>query len=613
MNLPAPFEDELSYSVLARFADQMGTCNAASFGQLVFGVPRVRPIVEFPSRLDALLPRLLPGSPYGAVSLVKKHSLFPYFSSFLSKPRAQIALDDVIAGRAAIAFGRLCINSIRNTLRLRFCEACISQDLHAGREPYWRRVHQLPGSIICVRHGYMLKEGVSVRGVDRIGFVSISRMLSEGSLTHDLHTDAPKALLFKLASSSQALLDRPDAVVGGDLGPAFYEMLRAAGWANGKRLAATNIMDHVRGKFGDDILAQISVHHRKFRSAAEPRKHGHSTDWLANCLRVRGSIAHPLPYILILTACDLGAADLLAFSPQETAPPSFPLERPCANSLCTEYDPPVPRPLSGTIGDGMRLIRCPNCGFAYRQDGNCAQRKAWRISDFGDLWDAALRSECESGDASVQEIERRLGCPIQTIKRRAIDLGVWNPRWSNQSRSFTESLSSSSWEARRARSRERYRSNWLALATKHPCQGRRALGRHDEVTYAFLREFDSEWLDSTTPLVPRGMPRPTPDAERKERDAKLATLIDAAADAIARSDEPQRITRNAIARALGRTSLRISPVCMPLSTAAIRNRVETAADFAERKTSLKAPTAEAWDGYTSAHQPPSGIGGHPAL
>jgi hypothetical protein len=259
----------------------------------------------------------------------------------------------------------------------------------------------------------------------------------------------------------------------------------------------------------------------------------------------------------------------------------------------------------------MRLIHCPTCGFAYKQDVNCARRRYWRIVEFGHLWDAALRGECETGSASVLEIERRLGFPIETVKRRAIDLCVWHPRWSDQTRSYMENMKTSTWTARRARSREKYRSKWLLLARKHPGLGRRALGRFDEVTYSFLREFDFDWLDRTTPPVPRGRPSPTSDAEQREKDAKLATLIDAAADAIARSLEPQRITRTAIARALGTTALRFSPVRMPLSTAAIQNRVETGADFAKRKASLKAPSSEAWDGYISVHQLPSGIGEHP--
>lgn len=119
-----------------------------------------------------------------------------------------------------------------------------------------------------------------------------------------------------------------------------------------------------------------------------------------------------------------------------------------------------------------------------------------RIADLGSLWAAALRRECENGDATKLELERRLGCSTETVKEHAIALGLWHPRWGAETRQFIEKKINSKWDPRREGSRERYRTVWLRLAKKFPNEGRRALGRRDEVTYAFLRTYDAEWLDA---------------------------------------------------------------------------------------------------------------------
>ncbi|BEU25794.1 TniQ family protein [Paraburkholderia caribensis] len=43
-------------------------------------------------------------------------------------------------------------------VRPRYCEHCFEEDQQAGRDEYWRRSHQLPGCILCHRHGCWLAE-----------------------------------------------------------------------------------------------------------------------------------------------------------------------------------------------------------------------------------------------------------------------------------------------------------------------------------------------------------------------------------------------------------------------------------------------------------------------
>ena len=584
--LPSSYHDEILYSVIARLGDHMDLRDAPSLNQFVFGLLRVRPTIEFPPRLDALIPRLLPGSSYTATTLVGDHSLFPYFSSFLDEKRARSAFNHVVAAQAVPAFSELCITSIQNHLRLRFCQECVHLDRSEGREPYWRRVHQMPTCVVCPDHGCMLREGISVRGSETVGFVSISRMLAEIPATQAIGADAPINLLLRLARSSRVLLHRRDPLRGADLMPVFFERLRVLGWTHGQRVASTKLMKHVRTRLGPNILARIGVNHSLYNSTTDPAAHGSSTDWLGRCFRIRERVRHPLPYLLTLASLDQDASDLLADAyaePVPTTPQLF--DRPCGNVVCPDYDPPVPRPLPSASGEGMFVVQCPTCGFTYRQSTLASVVNQKRIVDFGPIWDEALRRECEKGDANKHKLECRLGASTVTIKRRAIEVGVWHPRWGDQTRSYVEAIIDSKWEAKRERSRKEYRGKWLKLVEAHPEEGRRALGRLDEVTYAFLRSYDRAWLDKTTPFIPRGSGGGS--APAADRDAKLAALISVAADVIAGLAEPTWITRQAIARELGKAALKLNPDRMPLSVAALARCTETLAAFLKRRARME--------------------------
>ena len=580
--LPTPYEDELFYSVVARFADRMGLLTPPAVAQLVFGLSRITPTVEIPPRLDRLIPRLLPHSPFTPDELIANHSLVPYFTAFMGEDRAEAARAAVLAADAIRAFARLGINAIQNPLTLRLCTGCVASDREEEREPYWRRRHQLPGVAVCAAHNLPLQEGVSVRGDEWAGFVSISRMSDAGMPTQPVAASAPRETLIAVATASAILLDRDCSLRGGDLASRFFRLLQTGDWQYGRRIASTKLMAVVTERLGADVLADIGVHHPRYNSRTDPSLRGRSTDWLAQCLRVRGSVSHPLPYLLLLLALDIDAASLLDEDPGiGTAAERTPvLDKPCGNPVCPDADLPVPRPLPGLAIEGMIVIRCETCGFAYRQSPNASLPRQKRIVDFGSVWDDALRHECENGDATKLEIQDRLGLDIYTIKRRALDLGLWHPRWGKQTRETTRERNEREWIAKREESRWRYRAKWMELAAHAPGAGRREIGRLDEVTYQFVRTHDADWLDKVTPLVARRQPG---SSGRGESDAHLANLIRDAAEDIRAARPPKQVTRAAVARALGKTVLRLNAAKLPESVAALTAVAETPAEFAERR------------------------------
>lgn len=575
--LPDPHEDELFYSVLARHADHMGLHDTSAFNQLVFGTARLRPTIEIPPRLDLLLPRLLPGSPFTGPSVIANNSLVPYFTTFMSEAAIAEATERVMRADMVPASSQLGVTTITGALRLRLCEECVDADQRARREPYWRRAHQLPGCVVCHAHGSPLRDGPSVRSSESAGFVSVSRALDAGDVL-DLRRIDHLGLATTVAIISNAFLNRAVRSDGEERLALVYELIRERGWRHGARLAARNLVDHAVETYGPDILAIVDVHQDTYRPAGGGGA-GKSTDWLATCLRVRSRIKHPLPYILLMAIAGVDAAALLD-GRAAAAGRAGPVTRdgPCGNVVCSMYDPPVPRRLPST-GQGLVHVACPTCGFAYRQSADCTIPKNRRITTYGHVLDDAIRRECEVGDGTRPQLEQRLGLSIETIKARAQVLGVWHPRWGKQTEAHIKKKRQGQWTARRQRSAQRYRRKWLGLAQRHPGLGRVALGRHDPTTYSFLRTYDREWLDQVTPKVIRA-PAPTPSSA--DADEHLAAAIDAAADALFAADPPVRVTKQAIARSMGKGVIRLNSTRMPRSAAALDERAESLAAFNAR-------------------------------
>lgn len=575
--LPEPYEDELFYSVLARHADHMGLHDTAAFNQLVFGTARLRPTIEIPPRLDLLLPRLLPGSPFNGPGIIANNSLVPYFTMFLSDRTIAEATQRALQADMVPAFSQLGVKTIISALRLRLCDKCLDADRKAAREPYWRRAHQLPGCAVCHVHGTPLRDGPSVRSSESAGFVSVSRAFDAGDIL-DQRTIDHLDLATAVATTSKAFLDRTDHSRGEERLALVYELIRDRGWRHGSRLAARDLIDHAVETYGPDILAHLDVHQDTYRPIAGSGS-GTSTDWLATCLRVRSRIKHPLPYILLMAIAGVDAANLLdGRAEADGSAASATRDGPCGNVVCSMYDPPVPRPLPAS-GEGLVHVACPACGFAYRQSADCTSLKNRRITTYGHALDDAIRRECEVGDGTRPQLEQRLGLSVETIKARAQTLGVWHPRWGKQTAAFITKKRQSQWTARRQRSGKRYRRRWLELTQRHPGLGRLALGRHDPTTYAFLRTHDREWLDQVTPKVVRG-PAPTPSPA--DADEHLANAINVAADALFAADPPVRVTKQAISRSMGKGVIRLNPTRMPRSAAALDERAESLAAFNAR-------------------------------
>lgn len=312
--LPPTYPDELLYSLLARTHRCLDLSGPKRTLDILFGSRSVRAGVALQAHLGALSDRLPADRHLSARRLAHDFTLFPYLTAFQREfVRASVlnALIDGPANSINVRLG-LAATTVRSPVALRYCPACRAEMLQFHGELYWRRVHQLPGVLVCPDHGVALADSLVVPG--RTGqheFVAadedncpplraVPDWTADGTIT---------ALLTKIAqASSQILVDPPNGQAAERRRDRIWVGLRGLGFGKGRtRIRQHSLETEFRSVYGP-VIPLIP--------AADP------ANWLVTFLRGRQRALHPLRHLLLELFIDIRSSGVACPLPVETLPPS---------------------------------------------------------------------------------------------------------------------------------------------------------------------------------------------------------------------------------------------------------------------------------------------------
>src|SRR5437899_1583292 len=158
-HFPDPYDGELLYSVLARFADRMHYPTPNTTLRELFGRGHGVPAIELPNKIDQLVKQLPPGCPYTSDEIIQKYTLLPFYAPFLPERNYELVFASMKGNgprttqlRAGIIAGR-----INPPEFFRTCPVCDEENLARYCETYWRRLHQIQGVEVCPIHSVFLE------------------------------------------------------------------------------------------------------------------------------------------------------------------------------------------------------------------------------------------------------------------------------------------------------------------------------------------------------------------------------------------------------------------------------------------------------------------------
>ncbi|MCL2427200.1 MAG: TnsD family transposase [Oscillospiraceae bacterium] len=579
---PTPYPDETLYSVLCRLHLRLGHPSYRQLNEKIFE----RPIIlntYVPQGIGNLALCLPENAMLTPEYLIRQTTAFPYFTPFLSQERKNsffkyIEKEDISKRNSFPRIGAGRLRQPKN-LYLRFCESCWREDNQAWGEPYWHRVHQLPGVLICHQHGEPLRDSPVLITLANRKFYPASLDMIEKSNFCDSFKDNMLEKLALLSRNSQWLLENghlygPYDQVYIKYGLWFYN----AGFASlSGRKWLNKIYHAVNELYSRELLKLVGAYDYDI-----------AITWIKRILFYPSRLQHPMYHILLHILLAGSTSEFLNGYCQEPLPYGKG-PWPCRNTVC-------PHNLEDVIENidiryiyslPKALFKCPYCGFAYRRQHPIPKEKQYtgkvNVESYGNLWQQKLREYFIEQGLSATRTGEYLQCSRNTVKKYAVKLGyvksddvtghekkyVPKPK-QNPKPVLTESEKRIMW-----------RQTWKQLLTENPGASRTSLKRLAPSCYKWLWENDRLWFDKHLPASQN-----THHYDWAAHDSEILERVQEAVNIFRNAtDRPIRITLHRIALHIGIVHLRkkYRLIRMPKTSAFISESVETIDVWRKRK------------------------------
>lgn len=518
--LPRPYPDELLMSVVARYCAHVGGPVGDEARRRWFGQSLTTPLA-LPEDAERFVASTNLGM--GGEDLLNRHTLLPYFEAY--DPHYEGARGRVVA------LVRRNANHFRRAPRkryllawpafLRFCPACVADDLRIHGETYWRRYQQLPGVLYCADHGRplwrsALTSSMRLNGRPAVDASQAVRIGAEPDC--DAFPSTAAALAIEIAKRTRALMDGPFGRWRANPRRSDYRdaLIRtASGGGTKDRLGEETLVRLFETTFGTALIERSGV-----MGTARNRWY-----WLGRLVTDETTSWPPLRHVMFQVMLD-EVRKVRPSAPPDAAEPS-PWEDfgagpwHCPNPLGRHSGPTISAVrISKEAKVPTAYAACP-CGleFTFRPGPDPQRPVPRKVYQAPPDWPGLARRWFDDG-VSKREIAERLnvrGCSVPTILKPD----------GSRCPSVRDRL-----HARRA--------DWEQL-----CGGPGGYAAAMEANgnlYRWLLSHDREWLNSTRAEdAPRRAVRPKRGRDWTARDRELVSTLRAkAAIIVADPSGPRR-------------------------------------------------------------------------
>lgn len=541
---PAPYDDELLYSICARYSRVAGHSNKKITIEHFFQRRTLTAVFDLPKHLDALANQLVHLHGPSADELIEKHTLFPFYSAFHHPDRIQQAKVAMRGDGQPHWLLGLMASQVSSIKALRYCPHCVSEDRQQHGETYWRRVQQLPGILVCHKHEVWL-ESSQVQfpaASNRHVFWPAEDCIPQGALSRQFN--GPNVLL-ELARRAEDLLIRGNWSSDEKLRQDRYLSALAE---NGLATHSGQIRIETLLKRFNAFLPKEVAHRMGLRAETDT--------WLLRLLRKPRTSSHTLYHLIFQIFAGLKLENL-----GQPVQPFGPGPWPCLNQASDHYREHRINAvnISYTVNNRAPIgqFAC-TCGFIYRRTGPDQNPddlyRMDRMAEYGAVWQQALKDAWLNPDLSLRELSRKLGFDPITVKKQAAALGLPELRPGSRGGRSYQTPNTAQKVAVGPQERRQYRKRWRQAQARDPKATLKVLRKEEPATYTWLYRNDRAWLKEHQPR-PTVQPRQRQRVNWEERDSTLVVALRQAALRLKRRQPFVRISPSRLAREIGQAAL----------------------------------------------------------
>jgi predicted RNA-binding Zn-ribbon protein involved in translation (DUF1610 family) len=378
---PTPYPDEILYSVFARYHEKSPNFNGSETARDLFNVKRIVCSLEFPTLLANLVRNMPLNSPFDVDRLIFEHTLFPYYTVFLSLENRGIIRRYMLHGDVEI-YNKITgiINPLAENKFLRFCPKCNKEDMERYGELYWHRVHQIRGIYICPHHKIPIYNSSVSFEDNKYKYIAATERncVVETEVVYEPKT-YEKLLI--IAEDMNWILNNPE--IKTKIKEQYLNQLKILEYAtvNGG-LRQKNLITDFETFWGSEILQMT---HNTIRKT-------NNSNWLLKMGWNKATIEDPLKHLLFMRF--LGLSPEVLFNQNVGYLPFGKGPYPCLNPVCKQYKKHIIENVeiknNYKTKSPIGYFTCPNCGFSYLRRGPDTRKedkyRYSRIVDFGDYW-----------------------------------------------------------------------------------------------------------------------------------------------------------------------------------------------------------------------------------
>lgn len=157
---PRLYPDELLYGGLARYHIRSGNQTFRQTDLDLFGYSSQQACrVTLTNNLKDLVKQIAHISDYRVRWLMENHTLYPFYAAFLTPIEIRKLESAMIEKRSGsiLEQARVDLDSTSDRQKhLKFCPLCLTAEIEQYGEPYWHRLYQMPGLLVCTQHQILL-------------------------------------------------------------------------------------------------------------------------------------------------------------------------------------------------------------------------------------------------------------------------------------------------------------------------------------------------------------------------------------------------------------------------------------------------------------------------
>lgn len=471
--LPKPYQDELLYSVIARYLVEVKpkkrrVAIATVFGKCIIGY------AEMSALIGEVAKRTWDTWGLTARQIIDAHTLFPYYSRFASESTINLCLNSLIndsSNNVLTKFGTATSN-LRSMLYFRFCPECRLEDIEIHGVTYWRRLHQITGVDICPVHKCELIDSTARMKMARIPFYYDATEHTaniHADLTIKIRDDHINMAVL-IAKRCQEILQKNDQyrTEGNVFQSNPQEVIKKGYTKYFDKIDYELLQKKFEDFWGLDFLGSMSISY----------KSGYCT-WFHNIIDGSTEIRRPKFQTLLHVLVQIFLENL----PTNTARPSNIGIGPwkCLNSYCNnpeEY--PIKRLNYFKTKNGVKyfMAEC-SCGYKFIlnkvSEGDPGLPVMEYLLDYGHVLENIVTELLDRG-MGASKIVKETGLTIAAVRR------ILNREQNRYNVSEEQ--------------RESWRKECLTILENTPNRNISAAERNNPVLFQILRTRDYEWLRS---------------------------------------------------------------------------------------------------------------------